>query len=126
MYGVEQIRKAWNLHTCIIYFQRFLYMYIHNYTSEYHLFVWVFQEPISNEETTTMCCFCCVTEPVTSRLKLDRRGYAPGDDIFVDCEVVNMSEEYLHTVSLILERVRHYIIIFIPPPKCLHSASAMH
>ena len=88
-------------------------MYIHNYTSEYYRFVWVFQEPISNEETTTMCCCCCVTEPVTSSLKLDRRGYAPGEDIFVDCEIVNMSEQSIRTVSLILQAVMIHNILHV-------------
>ena len=83
------------------------------YTRPVNCFAWVFQEPICNEMSTTVCSLSCQTGSVTSRLKLDRRGYAPGEDIFVDCEVVNMSEQSMSTVSLILQAVMIHNILHV-------------
>ena len=87
------------------------------HTRPVNCFAWVFQEPICNEMSTTVCSLSCQTGSVTSRLKLDRRGYAPGEDIFVDCEIVNMSEQSMRTVLLTLQAVMIHIIYFLFKPK---------
>ena len=56
------------------------------------LFLNFFQRPIQNQVAKTLCCLCCESGPITGVLRLEKTGYVPGEAIYLQGEVQNLSD----------------------------------
>lgn len=52
-----------------------------------------------------MCCFCCLSGPISATLCLPKRGYVPGEPIRFGAEIVNLSRRKMGCVSVELKMV---------------------
>lgn len=39
----------------------------------------------------TICCLCCKSGPITGTLKVNRIGYVPGESIYFEVSIQNLS-----------------------------------
>ncbi|XP_066945548.1 thioredoxin-interacting protein-like isoform X1 [Macrobrachium rosenbergii] len=64
----------------------------------------------SSSKTKNLCCFCCQTGPITLAVQIPRRGYVPGEKIFVNAEADNISTRNTRRTRLLLLQVVTYIM----------------
>ncbi|KAG7157322.1 Arrestin domain-containing protein 17-like 1 [Homarus americanus] len=72
----------------------------------------------SSSKAKNLCCFCCQTGPITLSARIPRRGFVPGEKIFVSAEADNVSARNTRRTRLLLlqERVLKEIVRGIIPP----------
>ncbi|XP_064098042.1 uncharacterized protein LOC135209263 isoform X4 [Macrobrachium nipponense] len=75
-------------------------------------------DPHANSTTTSsktknLCCFCCQTGPITLAAQIPRRGYVPGEQIFVNAEADNISSRNTRRTRLLLLQM----ILELPLPS---------
>jgi hypothetical protein len=56
----------------------------------------------------TLGLFCCRSNPITARFWLDRMGYVPGEKIYFNAEVENLSRKTMHGSKFQLIEVIKY------------------
>ena len=56
----------------------------------------------------TLGLFCCQSNPITPRFWLDRMGYVPGEKIYFNAEVENLSRKTMHGSKFQLIEVIKY------------------
>ena len=39
----------------------------------------------------TICCLCCKSGPITGTIKVNRIGYVPGESIYFEANIQNLS-----------------------------------
>ena len=49
------------------------------------------QEPTRGTDTTTICCWCCRSAPITVNFSIDKMGYVPGQYVVFTADVDNLS-----------------------------------
>ncbi|XP_045138302.1 LOW QUALITY PROTEIN: arrestin domain-containing protein 17-like [Portunus trituberculatus] len=64
----------------------------------------------SRSKSKNLCCFCCQTGPITLAARIPRRGYVPGEKIYVTAEVDNISSRNTRKTRLLLLQVITYIM----------------
>ncbi|XP_050687693.1 arrestin domain-containing protein 17-like isoform X2 [Eriocheir sinensis] len=64
----------------------------------------------SSSKSKNLCCFCCQTGPITLAARIPRRGYVPGEKIYVNAEVDNISSRNTRRTRLLLLQVITYIM----------------
>jgi hypothetical protein len=52
--------------------------------------------PVEASDYKTLGLFCCQSNPITARFSLDRMGYVPGEKIYFNAEVENLSRQVMH------------------------------
>ena len=60
--------------------------------------------PLSGSCDKTLCCFCCVTGPVSLTAKIDRGGYCPGESISITTEAENRSNIKMNCIRATLKQ----------------------
>ena len=102
-----------------------------------------FCDQVAQQDSTeaTLCCLCCKTGPVSCTFSLEKTGYAPGEDIRVKGEILNLSNRKVasSTAKLMMVRVDtsdikyiHHVIHFSlgiqisPPPLLLFLVKFYH
>ncbi|VDI06184.1 Hypothetical predicted protein [Mytilus galloprovincialis] len=48
--------------------------------------------PMQNQVAKTLCCLCCESGPITGVLRVDKTGYVPGEAIYLQGEIQNLSD----------------------------------
>ncbi|XP_052098843.1 arrestin domain-containing protein 17-like [Mytilus californianus] len=48
--------------------------------------------PMQNQVAKTLCCLCCESGPITGVLRVDKSGYVPGEAIYLQGEIQNLSD----------------------------------
>lgn len=56
----------------------------------------VLQCGVTDQRSTNSCLFCCQKGTVIVSTSLKRRGYAPGENILISADIVNMSNTPIH------------------------------
>ncbi|KAK3863365.1 hypothetical protein Pcinc_030862 [Petrolisthes cinctipes] len=64
----------------------------------------------SSSKTKNVCGLCCQTGPITLAARIPRKGYVPGEKIFVSAEVDNISSRNTRRTRLLLLQVISYIM----------------
>lgn len=59
--------------------------------------------PVQETKVKQLCCFCCLSGPITANLCLPKRGYVPGEPIRFAAEVSNLSTRRMGRVSVELK-----------------------
>ncbi|KAL5005445.1 hypothetical protein ScPMuIL_018901 [Solemya velum] len=59
--------------------------------------------PAQGENNKMVCCLCCASGPISSILRLDRRGYVPGEAIMINAEINNLSSRRMVSSSVKLK-----------------------
>ena len=52
--------------------------------------------PVQASDYKTLGLFCCQSNPITASFSLDRMGYVPGETIYFNAEVENLSRQVMH------------------------------
>jgi hypothetical protein len=58
--------------------------------------VFVLQSGVNEQRSTNSCLFCCPKGTIIVSASLKRRAYAPGEDIVIFADVINMSNTPIH------------------------------
>jgi hypothetical protein len=56
----------------------------------------VLQCGVTDQKSTNSCLFCCQKGTIIVSANLKRRAYAPGEDILISADIVNMSNTPVH------------------------------
>ena len=51
------------------------------------MFLW--QDPVTRNNSKTLCCLCCESGPIQAQVQINRAGYVPGEYIYVNATVDN-------------------------------------
>lgn len=65
--------------------------------------------PLEVEKIKTFCCFPCGSKPLIINLMIPRRGFALGEEIPVEVQLVNRSSTPVKETILVLKRLERYI-----------------
>ena len=58
------------------------------------------------EDEKTVCCLCCAEGPIIGRCETDKKGYVPGETIWVSGFVDNPSSREIADIKAKLVQVR--------------------
>nr|XP_054762813.1 arrestin domain-containing protein 3-like [Lytechinus pictus] len=61
--------------------------------------------PLSNQVEKTVCCLCCASGPIVLKGIIDKRGYVPGEYIFVSVALRNNSSRKINRITVTLQQV---------------------
>ncbi|CAL1526418.1 unnamed protein product [Lymnaea stagnalis] len=56
--------------------------------------------PTQKKKVKRLCCLCCTSGPITAELRLSHKGYVPGETIFVNAEISNLSRRKVGSTSV--------------------------
>ncbi|XP_041457484.1 arrestin domain-containing protein 3-like [Lytechinus variegatus] len=65
--------------------------------------------PLSNQVEQTVCCLCCASGPIILKGIIDKRGYVPGEYIFVSVALRNNSSRKINRITVTLQQTSYYI-----------------
>ncbi|XP_005101122.1 arrestin domain-containing protein 3 [Aplysia californica] len=57
-------------------------------------------QPTHNEKEKKMCCLCCISGPISASLRLNKKGYVPGETVFIQGDVNNLSSRKIGSTSV--------------------------
>ena len=63
------------------------------------------QTPMKGQERVEVSCCCCVSGEVQATFQIDRRGFVPGENIYINAEVVNNSNTSVSGTRVALKQV---------------------
>jgi len=61
-------------------------------------------EPVVARETKFICCWCCKTGPITAEIQLNKTGFVPGETVYCNINIENLSTANLTNTRLNLKR----------------------
>jgi len=61
-------------------------------------------EPVVARETKFICCWCCKTGPITAEIQLNKTGFVPGETVYCNINIENLSNTELVVTKLNLKR----------------------
>eukprot|EP00057_Strongylocentrotus_purpuratus_P028996 XP_011683470.1 PREDICTED: arrestin domain-containing protein 3 isoform X1 [Strongylocentrotus purpuratus] len=64
--------------------------------------------PPSHQIEKTVCCLCCASGPIVVHGLLDKRGYVPGEHIFVSLDLQNNSSRTIVDITVKLQQTAHF------------------
>lgn len=67
----------------------------------------------SDERSSTLCCLCCTSAPISCTFCLDKTGYVPGESILVRGDIVNGSSRKIASSTARLMMVSTHVYIFV-------------
>ena len=63
------------------------------------------QNPGEIQGEKTICCLCCASGPVGANLRVERKGFVPGENIFISGDVINNSSRRMKSVKIVIAQV---------------------
>ncbi|KAL4227998.1 hypothetical protein ACF0H5_013436 [Mactra antiquata] len=73
--------------------------------------------PVQETEEKSLCCFCCLSGPITASLSVQKRGYVPGEPIRFAVEISNLSRRQMGCCSVELKMST----LFKTPTSCRNT-----
>ncbi|XP_030831706.1 arrestin domain-containing protein 3 isoform X2 [Strongylocentrotus purpuratus] len=64
--------------------------------------------PASQQVEKTVCCLCCASGPIVLKGMIDKRGYVPGEYIFVSLDLHNNSSRRINYITPKLQQRGHF------------------
>jgi len=61
-------------------------------------------EPVVAREMKFICCWCCKTGPITAEIQLNKTGFVPGETVYCNINIENLSTTELIVTRLNLKR----------------------
>jgi len=61
--------------------------------------------PVSSTESKNLCCWCCKSGPITVKAWINRAGHVPGETVYFNAEVENLSRRKMRGSKLQLVEV---------------------
>ncbi|BFY98273.1 hypothetical protein BsWGS_01313 [Bradybaena similaris] len=57
-------------------------------------------QPTQNTREKHICCLCCVSGPITAMLRLNQKGYVPGETLTISADISNSSRRKVDSSSV--------------------------
>ncbi|XP_030831183.1 arrestin domain-containing protein 3 [Strongylocentrotus purpuratus] len=64
--------------------------------------------PQSHQVEKTVCCLCCASGPIVLKGMIDKRGYVPGEYIFISLDLNNNSSRRIIDITAKLQQRGHF------------------
>nr|XP_054748944.1 arrestin domain-containing protein 3-like [Lytechinus pictus] len=64
--------------------------------------------PANHQVEKTVCCLCCASGPIILQGQIDKRGYVPGEYIFVSLDLQNNSSRTIVDIKAKLQQKAHF------------------
>ena len=62
---------------------------------------------MQGKQSTEVSCCCCVSGKVHANFRINKRGYVPGEPIYIFAEIINNSNTTVTGSSVTLKQVWH-------------------